>query len=126
MIFFAVLVLFFFARQAGFHMDPRTHEFIGDWRPVLLPKILYLNTVLLLLSSVTMERARQNIFREIDVLEEWLGLGRPALRRTLPWVGATLFLGLAFSPARRTHGSSCPRKGLPLIAGPPRQVIFST
>ena len=81
MIFFAVLVLFFFARQAGFHMDPRTHEFIGDWRPVLLPRILYLNTLILLLSSVTMERARQNIFREIDVLEEWLGLGTPALRR---------------------------------------------
>jgi cytochrome c oxidase subunit 3 len=96
MIFFAVLVLFFFARQAGFHMDPRTHEFLGDWRPVLLPKLLYLNTILLLMSSVTMERARQNIFREIDVLEEWLGLGRPALRRTLPWVGATLALGLVF------------------------------
>jgi cytochrome c oxidase subunit 3 len=43
-----------------------------------------------------MERARLNIFREIDVLEEWLGLGRPALRRTLPWVGATLGLGLVF------------------------------
>lgn len=96
MIFFAVLVLFFFARQAGFHMDPRTHEFIGDWRPVLLPKILYINTLILLLSSVTIERARQNIFREIDVLEEWLGLGTPALRRTLPWIGATLALGATF------------------------------
>jgi cytochrome c oxidase subunit 3 len=43
-----------------------------------------------------MELARLNIFREIDVLEEWLGLGRPALRRTLPWLGATLALGLLF------------------------------
>ena len=43
-----------------------------------------------------MEIARRNIFREIDVLEEWLGLGRPALRRTLPWVGATLGLGALF------------------------------
>jgi cytochrome c oxidase subunit III len=50
----------------------------------------------LLLSSVTMEFARHNIFREFDVLEEWLGLGRPALRRTLPWVGATLVLGAVF------------------------------
>src|ERR1700691_4710214 len=96
MIFFAVLVLFFFARQAGMRMDPRTHEFIGDWRPILLPRILYLNTILLIVSSLTMERARRNIFREIDVLEEWLGLGRPALRRTLPWVGATLLLGTFF------------------------------
>jgi cytochrome c oxidase subunit 3 len=96
MIFFAVLVLFFFARQAGMRLDPRTHEFIGDWRPITLPLILYANTAILLLSSLTMERARLNIFREIDVLEEWLGLGRPALRRTLPWVGATLGLGLVF------------------------------
>jgi cytochrome c oxidase subunit 3 len=96
MLFFAVLVIFFFARQAGMRMDPRTHEFIGDWRPVLLPPILFLNTAVLLLSSLTMEKARLNIFREIDVLEEWLGLGRPALRNTLPWIGATLFLGIAF------------------------------
>src|SRR5208337_472854 len=53
MLFFAVLVLFFFARQAGMHMDPRTHEFIGDWRPVFLPPILYLNTAILMLSSLT-------------------------------------------------------------------------
>ena len=43
-----------------------------------------------------MELARWHIFREFDVLEEWLGLGRPALRRTLPWIGATLVLGLLF------------------------------
>ena len=96
MLFFAVLVLFFFARQAGMHMDPRTHRFVGDWRPLLLPPILYLNTALIILSSLTMERARQNIFREIDVLEEWLGLGQPALKRALPWVGATLGLGVLF------------------------------
>ena len=80
MMFFAILVALFFARQAGTHMDPRTHEQIGDWHPVLLPPILYLNTAILLLSSLTMEIARQNIFREIDVLEEWLGLGHPALQ----------------------------------------------
>jgi cytochrome c oxidase subunit 3 len=96
LLFFAALVLFFFARQAGLRMDPRTHMFTGDWRPVLLPPILYLNTAILLLSGLTMEKARLSIFREIDVLEEWLGLGRPALRRALPWVGATLGLGILF------------------------------
>jgi cytochrome c oxidase subunit 3 len=96
MMFFAILVALFFARQAGTHMDPRTHEQIGDWHPVLLPPILYINTAILLLSSLTMEVARRNIFREIDVLEEWLGLGHPALQRTLPWVFGTLGLGGLF------------------------------
>jgi cytochrome c oxidase subunit 3 len=96
MLFFAVLVAIFFARQAGTHMDPRTHEQIGDWHPVMLPPILYLNTAILLLSGLTMELARRNIFREIDALEEWLGMGRPALHRALPWLGATLALGALF------------------------------
>jgi cytochrome c oxidase subunit 3 len=96
MMFFAVLVLFFFARQNGLRMDARTHELIGDWHPVTLPPILFLNTAALLLSSLTMEIARRHIFREIDVLEEWLGLGRPALRRALPWLGATLLFGGLF------------------------------
>ena len=96
MLSFAVLVLFFYARQTGLRMDAHTQALTGDWHPVPLPPILYLNTAVLLLSSLTVEVARQNIFREIDVLEEWLGLGRPALRRTLPWLGATLALGTLF------------------------------
>ncbi len=77
MLFFAVLVLFFFARQTGMRMDPRTHELIGDWRPVLMPPILFLNTAFLILSSLTMERARRNIFREIDVSGGVAGTGTP-------------------------------------------------
>jgi cytochrome c oxidase subunit 3 len=96
MMFFVVLVTLFYARQAGTHMDPRTFRQVGDWHPILLPPILFLNTAVLILSSLTMELARRHIFREFDVLEEWLGMGRPALRRTLPWIAATLVLGLAF------------------------------
>ncbi|MGB8260752.1 MAG: cytochrome c oxidase subunit 3 [Terracidiphilus sp.] len=96
MLFFALMVVIFFARQTGTRMDPRTHEQIGDWRPVLLPPILYLNTAVLLLSGLTMETARRHIFREFDVLEEWLGLGRPALRHALAWVGVTFVLGVLF------------------------------
>lgn len=96
MMFFVVLVLLFYARQASTHMDPQTLRQIGDWHPILLPPILFLNTAALLLSSLTMEAARRHIFREIDVLEEWLGMGKPALHRALPWIAATLFLGMLF------------------------------
>jgi len=96
MVFFAVLVIFFFANRVGTHMDARTHEQIGDWHPIFLPPIVYLNTALLLLSGLTMEMARRGIFRELDVLEEWLGLGKPAIRRALPWLAATLVFGSLF------------------------------
>lgn len=96
MMFFVVLVALFYARQTGTHMDARTLRQIGDWRPVLLPPILFLNTAVLVLSSLTMEFARERIFREIDVLEEWFGLGRPALRGSRPWLAATLVLGILF------------------------------
>jgi cytochrome c oxidase subunit 3 len=96
MMFFVVLVALFYARQTGTHMDARTLRQVGDWHPILLPPILFLNTAALMLSSLTMEVARGHIFREIDVLEEWLGLGQPALSRTRPWLAATLALGLLF------------------------------
>jgi cytochrome c oxidase subunit 3 len=96
MMFFVVLVALFYARQTGTHMDAQSLRQVGDWHPVLLPPILFLNTAALLLSGLTMEIARKHIFREIDVLEEWLGLGQPALRSTRPWLVATLALGLLF------------------------------
>ena len=96
MAFFLGLAFFFYASRGAGHQDARTHEFIADWHPVTLPPILFLNTAVLLLSSLTMEAARRRIFQEIDALEEWLGLGRPALRKALPWLAATFFMGALF------------------------------
>ena len=59
MMFFVVLVALFYARQAGTHMDAETLRQVGDWHPVLLPPILFLNTAVLVLSSLTMEFARR-------------------------------------------------------------------
>jgi len=95
LMFFVALVSAFFVRQTAGHFDAR-EQWINDWRPVLIPPILWLNTLVLLLSSLTIEAARRRLFHEPDVLEEWLGLGRPAARRAMPWVIATLALGSAF------------------------------
>jgi cytochrome c oxidase subunit 3 len=43
-----------------------------------------------------METARRQLFHEIDIMEEWLGLGRPAVRRAAPWLIATIVLGGLF------------------------------
>ena len=95
LMFFVALVSAFFVRQSTGHFDIHDN-FINDWRPLAVPHILWLNTAVLLLSSATMEMARRQLFHEIDVMEEWLGLGRPAVKRAAPWLLATLALGVMF------------------------------
>jgi cytochrome c oxidase subunit 3 len=111
MMFFLALAVMFFAHQGTGHFDARTQEFIGDWHPVQIPPILFLNTAILILSSLTMEIARRQIFHEIDVVEEWLGLGRPAVRRTLPWLAATLVLGCLFVAGQWTAWHQLTQQG---------------
>ena len=36
------------------------------------------------------------MFRETDVMDEWLGLGKPITRNAIPWLSATTALGLLF------------------------------
>jgi cytochrome c oxidase subunit 3 len=94
-VFFAVLVSAFFVRQSSVHIDA-TDNVISDWHFLAVPPILWINTAILLLSAFTMEMARRHLFREIDIMEEWLGLGRPAVRRAAPWLIATIVLGSLF------------------------------
>jgi cytochrome c oxidase subunit 3 len=95
LMFFVAIVSAFFVRQSAGHFDAR-ENYISDWRPLAVPPILWLNTAALLLSSITVEMARRQLFREIDVMEEWLGLGRPAVKRAAPWLIATVVLGIVF------------------------------
>jgi cytochrome c oxidase subunit 3 len=73
-----------------------SESFVSDWHPLSVPPILWLNTAVLLLSTITAENARRQLFHEIDIMEEWLGLGRPAVRRAAPWLVATIALGGLF------------------------------
>src|SRR6201984_658015 len=60
-----VLMLFvsftsaYVVRQGLPTLDPRTNQLVRDWIPVKLPALLFVNTVVLLLSSVGMELARR-------------------------------------------------------------------
>lgn len=95
LMFFVALVSAFFARQTSGHFTP-ANTWIMDWRPIAIPPVLWLNTAVMLLSSLTMEFGRRQFFREVDVMEEWLGLGRPTVRRAAPWLIATAALGSLF------------------------------
>lgn len=93
--FFIGIVSVFFVSQNSRSFDVYNH-YINTWLPTTVPPLLWLNTVVLLLSSATIEVARRHMFHEIDAMEEWFGLGKPTSRRALPWLVATLALGLLF------------------------------
>jgi cytochrome c oxidase subunit 3 len=95
LMFFVAIISTFFVNQSAGHLNAFNH-FESTWVPTVIPPILWLNTAILFLSAATMEIARRTMFRETDVMDEWLGLGKPITRRALPWLSATIALGLLF------------------------------
>ena len=95
LMFFVAIVSAFFVSQTTGHYNAY-NQYINEWLPTAIPPILWLNTAVLILSSITIEIARRHMFRENDVMDEWLGLGKPITRRAIPWVSTTIVLGLAF------------------------------
>jgi cytochrome c oxidase subunit 3 len=95
LMFFIALISAFFVRQTSGHFDARSN-YIIDWHPLAIPPILYINTAIILISSLTMEAARRQLFHEVDVMDEWLGIGRPMVKRAAPWLVATAALGVIF------------------------------
>jgi cytochrome c oxidase subunit 3 len=93
--FFVAMVSAFFVSRNTLHFDAY-NNYINRWLPTVVPPILWLNTSILILSSMSMEAARRRMFREVDVMDEWLGLGKPSSRSAIQWLSATIVLGLVF------------------------------
>jgi len=86
----------YIVRQGLPTLDPRTNLFLHDWFPVPLPGLLLLNTVVLLISSVTMELARrQTARRALAQLSSIPGVSVDA-KDGMSWLALTVVLGLAF------------------------------
>src|SRR5216684_198178 len=84
-------------RQGLPTLDPRTNNLIRDWIPVALPRLLLVNTFVLLVSSVSMELARRRLKSQV-ALETSFSLPGETMgtEMRIPWLAATLALGLAF------------------------------
>src|SRR5437870_11737785 len=98
-----VLMLFvsftsaYIVRQGLPTLDPRTNALIRDWIPVTLPKLLLINTGVLILSSVFMELARRQIKGQATLASATSAPGVSASDQPgIAWLSMTLVLGLAF------------------------------
>jgi cytochrome c oxidase subunit 3 len=84
-------------RQGLPTLDPRTNNLIRDWIPVALPRLLLLNTFVLLVSSASMELARRQLKSQVALATSLSLRGDSAGNKIrIPWLAVTLALGLAF------------------------------
>ncbi len=85
-------------RKAGAIWDPARNEYVSDWVPTSLPvAILLVNTLVLLISSTTLEVARRRAAEDVVLgpIADIPGI-RVSDNRSLPWVWATIILGFVF------------------------------
>jgi cytochrome c oxidase subunit 3 len=84
-------------RQGLPTLDPRTNVLVRDWIPITLPKLLLINTGVLILSSVFMELARRQIRGQAILASAKSAPGVSVVDQIkIPWLSLTLVLGLAF------------------------------
>jgi cytochrome c oxidase subunit 3 len=84
-------------RQGLPTLDPRTNVLLHDWFPVPLPRLLLINTGVLLISSVTMELARRQAARKaaLALLAAVPGVLADTDEK-VSWLALTAVLGLSF------------------------------
>ena len=87
----------YIVRQGLPTFDGATNSYVRDWGQVQLPWLLLaINTVLLVISSLTMEVARRNIARRAALAPLKSIPGISLEERSFPWLGVTVLLGFGF------------------------------
>jgi cytochrome c oxidase subunit III len=96
-IFTALTVAYVFVHN-NVLWDPRQHVHYRHWLPLPLPvELLLINSVVLLISSFTLEMARRNVtHRAVTAMLADIPGVAWVRDRSLPWLGATVLLGGGF------------------------------
>src|ERR1700732_3161034 len=107
-------------------LDDRTGGYVHDWLQVSLPTgLLLVNTLLLVLSSITVELARRQITRQAALAPlqsiPGVSIGR---ERNYPWLGATLVLGLGFLAGQWMAWRELGAHGFYLATSPSSSMVY--
>lgn len=124
-ILFATLCVGYLALRHGeTAFDRGTQTYIPVWKHISIPNLLWWNTLLLVLSSLALEMARREYFRDEALMEEWLGLTRSTLRRALPWQILGILFAAAFIAGQLDAWSKLRAQGIFLGSGPSSQFYY--
>src|SRR5208282_36465 len=88
-----------------------------DWRTFTLPPVLYLNTLLLVASSVTLEVSRRRV-------ATFMGGLKSQIQSPARWLYMTLFLGLLFVAGQYVAWSQLRAGGLYLATNPSSSFFY--
>jgi cytochrome c oxidase subunit 3 len=97
-LFVTLTILFVLMRHGAAVLDARTGNYIRQWVPLELPvRLLLLNTLILSVSSITIELAKRSLRREMVLapVRSIPGIAIGRVRRA-PWLVITIILGLLF------------------------------
>src|SRR6266403_345837 len=126
-----VLMLFvsftsaYVVRQGLPTLDPRTNNLIRDWIPVALPRLLLLNTFVLLVSSLSMELARRQLQSQVAHANSSPVAGDTlASKIRMPWLAATLVLGFAFLFGQWTAWQQLAANGFYVATTPSSSFVY--
>lgn len=112
---FMGLTVVYLLRLGTPHWDPVEHKNVYGWKPFVLPYLqLWINTSLLLLSSVTLELARRNMEKKTEFSA--MGILPPRIKPDLPWLNITVGLGFAFLVGQMWVWNNLRAQGLYLYA----------
>src|SRR5262249_32425502 len=119
---FAGLTVAYVMRHGGVRWNSQAHVGVPDWHPLALPyRLLFVNTFVLILSSVTLELAKKGLQRKAEFLA--LGILPPKLQTDLPWLGLTVLLGFGFLSGQLLVWNSFRQQGI-YIASYPSSSFF--
>ena len=121
-IFILLTVVYIFRLGKG-RYDEDTHQWVRDWIPLTLPYMqLWVNSILLLMSSATLELARRTMARK----EEFTAMGiiPPRMKRDMPWLGLTVLLGFCFLGGQILVWNNLRYQGAFLDSNPSRSLFY--
>jgi cytochrome c oxidase subunit III len=115
----------YIVRQGLPTLDPRTNTLVHDWFPLPLPALLFFNTGLLLISSVTMELARRQVARfstptgAAPIPNVFTGR-----EGTILWLALTAVLGISFLKGQWTVWREMEASGFYVASSPSSSFVY--
>jgi cytochrome c oxidase subunit III len=112
-------------RQGLPTLDPRTNQLVRDWIPITLPKLLLINTGVLILSSLFMELARRQVKGQVALASNAAQPGVSTGDQVkIPWLAMTLLFGLMFLFGQWTAWRQLAANGFYLATTPSSSFVY--